>query len=128
MKPRHTAALLLVGWYLLIPPVFSPMGEHHRSFNDLTAPLNKWDIWAKFDSQPSIPMKIRTATFSPYRRHGRWLTACHPRIPASDHSKKGRISARDSFRRQREVPALPKLPTPPCPNTRGTGKSDRRER
>jgi hypothetical protein len=45
--------LSLIGWYLLIPPVFSPMGEHHRSFNDLTAPLNKWDIWAKFDSQTS---------------------------------------------------------------------------
>ena len=27
------------------------MGEHHRSFNDLSAPLNKWDIWAKFGSK-----------------------------------------------------------------------------
>ncbi len=51
MKLRHAAALALVGWYLLIPPVFSPMGEHHRSFNDLNAPLNQWDIWAKFDSE-----------------------------------------------------------------------------
>jgi hypothetical protein len=27
------------------------MGEHHRSFNDLSAPLNKWDICAGFDSR-----------------------------------------------------------------------------
>ncbi len=53
MNSRHIAALALVGWYLLIPPVFSPMGQHHRSFNDLSAPLNKWDIWAKFDSRDS---------------------------------------------------------------------------
>ena len=51
MKLRHAAALALVGWYLLIPPVFSPMGRHHRSFNDLSAPVNKWDVWAKFDSR-----------------------------------------------------------------------------
>jgi len=53
MKPSHALALSLIGWYLLIPPVFSPMGEYHHSFNDLSAPLNKWDIWARFDSQTS---------------------------------------------------------------------------
>jgi len=47
---RHAAALALVGWYLLIPPVFSPMGDHPRAFNDLNAPLDKWDIWAPFES------------------------------------------------------------------------------
>jgi hypothetical protein len=29
------------------------MGAYHRSFNDLSAPLNKWDIWARFESQTS---------------------------------------------------------------------------
>jgi hypothetical protein len=53
MKSHAVLSLSLIGWYLLIPPVFSPMGEHSRSFNDLTAPLNKWDIWARFDSQIS---------------------------------------------------------------------------
>jgi hypothetical protein len=53
MNSRHAAALALVGWYLMIPPVFSPMGKHHRSFNDLRAPLNKWDIWSRFDSPTS---------------------------------------------------------------------------
>jgi hypothetical protein len=51
MRLRRPAAIALVGWYLMMPPVFSPMGEHHRSFNDLSAPLNKWDVLAKFDSQ-----------------------------------------------------------------------------
>jgi hypothetical protein len=27
MNPRHAAALARVGWYLMIPPVFSPMGS-----------------------------------------------------------------------------------------------------
>jgi hypothetical protein len=48
---RHTAALTLVGWYLMIQPVFSPMGRHPRSFNDLSALPHQWDIWAKFDSE-----------------------------------------------------------------------------
>ncbi len=29
------------------------MGEHHRSFNDPSAPLNRWNIRAKFDSELS---------------------------------------------------------------------------
>jgi hypothetical protein len=29
------------------------MGTYHRSFNDISAPLNKRDIWARFDSQTS---------------------------------------------------------------------------
>jgi hypothetical protein len=32
MKHSHALALSLTGWYLLIPPVFSPMGAYHRSF------------------------------------------------------------------------------------------------
>ena len=51
MNLRHAAALALVGWYLLIPPVFSAMGSHPRAFNDLNAALNKWDIQGSFDSE-----------------------------------------------------------------------------
>jgi hypothetical protein len=53
MTLRHAAALALVGWYLLIPPVFSPMGDHPRAFNDLNASLNRWDIQASFESDTS---------------------------------------------------------------------------
>jgi hypothetical protein len=51
---RHAAALALVGWYLLIPPVFSPTGNNPRSSNDLTAALNRWDILGRpFNSEES---------------------------------------------------------------------------
>jgi hypothetical protein len=53
MKPRHAGALALLGWYLLIPPVFSPMGHHPRAFNDLKASINRWDIQASFESEAS---------------------------------------------------------------------------
>ena len=53
MNLRHAAALALVGWYLLIPPVFSAMGNHPRAFNDLNASLNRWDIQASFESDTS---------------------------------------------------------------------------
>jgi hypothetical protein len=54
MRIRHAAALAVFGWYLLIPPVFSPMGSNPRSSNDLTAPLNRWDIWGRqFNSEES---------------------------------------------------------------------------
>jgi hypothetical protein len=51
MKLRHAAALVTIGWYLMIPPghlaspVASP-GAHHRKTSalepDPTAPLNGW--------------------------------------------------------------------------------------
>jgi len=40
MKPSHAAALALVGWYLMVRPLFSPKGTHPRAFNDLNASLN----------------------------------------------------------------------------------------
>ena len=108
MKPRHAAALALVGWYLIIPPVFSPMGQHPRSFNDLSAPPNKWDIWAKFDSEsecekendicglkhPSasnspvnILIRIRMAISSQYQKRGSLQNALRPTIRASREIK-----------------------------------------
>jgi hypothetical protein len=68
MNPRHAAALALVGWYLLIPPVFSPMGNHPRAFNDLSASLNKWDIQASFESETScVKEKERIRNEAPLR-------------------------------------------------------------
>ncbi len=42
MKIRHTAALALVGWYLMVPPPGSPPGE--------TEGLRRWQILSSFDS------------------------------------------------------------------------------
>ena len=43
MTLRRAAALALVGWYLMVPPIeLSPRGE--RAFN-LYAPLSQWYRW-----------------------------------------------------------------------------------
>jgi hypothetical protein len=44
MRFRYAAALLLVGWYLLIPP------QAHGGPFDLAAPLSHWLIYGRFDS------------------------------------------------------------------------------
>lgn len=44
MNPRHVAALALMGWYLMIPPL-SPYGP----FADASAPLSKWNVYAAYD-------------------------------------------------------------------------------
>jgi hypothetical protein len=52
MKPRHAAALALVGWYLLCPPM---RFDHPENPSDLpriflNAPLAEWDIQGSYDS------------------------------------------------------------------------------
>jgi len=43
MKPRHAAALALLGWYLMMAPTFR--NPQTYSFTvDLNAPLSAWDI------------------------------------------------------------------------------------
>jgi len=43
MKRRHAAALALVGWYLMLPPV--KQGTIHTE-----APLGKWEVNEAFES------------------------------------------------------------------------------
>jgi hypothetical protein len=54
MKFRHAAALALMGWYLMFPPVpldTSPEGHVNRFSQkpDTNAPLTKWAIRGKYD-------------------------------------------------------------------------------
>src|SRR5262249_1060542 len=96
MKSRHAAAFALVGWYILIPPVFSPMGSNPRSSNDLTAPLNRWDVWGHpFDSEETCPTeKQHLRSEAPRRMQG---------------SQSGRAGYSDSTRRWTK-PARPWVP------------------
>lgn len=48
MKPRHTAALALVAWYLMMPPP-RPVGDHFET--NFHAPLSKWTRLRRFDLQ-----------------------------------------------------------------------------
>ena len=43
MRPRHAAALALVGWYLMVPPI-NLMGVHPSE------PLSKWTVYQDYDS------------------------------------------------------------------------------
>ena len=44
MKPRHVAALALVGWYLMVPPVESGGRVNFE------APLSQWHRWGSYDT------------------------------------------------------------------------------
>ena len=44
MKPRHVAALALIGWYLIVPP---PDGS---KTNPRTATLKQWTVFGRYDS------------------------------------------------------------------------------
>jgi len=47
MNLRHAAAVALVGWYLMIPPVIEKAGSYEADFN---APLSRWSVNSPFDS------------------------------------------------------------------------------
>jgi len=52
MKPRHAAAVALVGWYLICPPL---RFEHPENPSDtgkvlLDAPISEWVVQGSFDS------------------------------------------------------------------------------
>ena len=48
MNPRHAAALALVGWYLMVPPLERlPNGPE---VFDLNAPLSQWYRWDFYDT------------------------------------------------------------------------------
>ena len=51
MKPRHAAALALMGWYLLAPPLYK--GEV-----DEKAPLKEWAVLQSFRTVAEIPMVV----------------------------------------------------------------------
>ena len=46
MKPRHAAALALVGWYLIAPPIRTP--KTGEPYLDVHAPYRDWQILHEF--------------------------------------------------------------------------------
>jgi hypothetical protein len=45
MKPRHVAALALVGWALIFPPMAADIGAGTKV--DIGAPVNEWEVVRK---------------------------------------------------------------------------------
>src|ERR1700691_332662 len=57
MKPRHAAALALVGWYLMVPPLSNRTGPIERS-----GALAKWEAWFAFDTAAECEARVKTLT------------------------------------------------------------------
>ena len=68
MKAGHAAALALIGWYLMAPPIHTPA---YRV--DLSAPISAWDIIGSFNS-------VSDCTDT--------LTKLKKQYPGAPHSKK----------------------------------------
>jgi hypothetical protein len=58
MKSRHAAALALVVWYLMQPPVVG-QGSGRNVWNH--APLRKWERAATFDSEEVCNQRLRAS-------------------------------------------------------------------
>lgn len=58
MNLRHAAALVLVGWYLMVPP----LGGNGK--NDTTAPLNRWTHPHTFSSAHDCEEALAAARLS----------------------------------------------------------------
>ena len=53
MMPRHAAALALVGWYLMVPPVRGAPGEILEH-----APPSQWDFYEQYDTKAECEKAI----------------------------------------------------------------------
>ena len=88
-KPRHAAALALVGWYLMVPPVD---GQRRTLTN---APLTRWSRVRTFDSEhackelhASLLKSFKGHTFDNFEQavqadrvfHGRCIATDDPRL------------------------------------------------
>jgi hypothetical protein len=60
---RHAAALALVGWYLMMPPIVRPSGREGTA--DTNTPLSKWVkvIRGTFDSEDACGVALRRFQF-----------------------------------------------------------------
>jgi hypothetical protein len=77
MKLRHAAALALVGWYLMAPPVTpcpDDCGADHQHV-DTAAPLSKWKMIESFDTaegchrwQHQAELKLTADTYTAWTR------------------------------------------------------------
>jgi len=59
MKIRHTSALALIAWYLMVPPI------DRQTFKVLNkAPLEQWEIYSRFETTDDCEREINTSVRS----------------------------------------------------------------
>jgi hypothetical protein len=81
VKPRHAAALILAGWYLIVPPMHqSGFWSRHfgMQFADTNAPLNRWSIIGTFDTVRECQAAIAKRTAK--QREARCIASDDPRL------------------------------------------------
>jgi hypothetical protein len=81
MKPRHAAALALVGWYLMVPP---PQDVKHGFF--AFVPLSQWTHKATFDTEVHCKREISKGCLN-INQNGENMRSgslCRARCVASD--------------------------------------------
>jgi hypothetical protein len=64
MKHTHAAALALVGWYLIAPPLIN--NDPARLVSD--APISSWEIISAFDTAAECEQE-RTSLYDSYPRY-----------------------------------------------------------
>jgi hypothetical protein len=80
MKFRRTAAVALVGWYLMVAPMHQSgfWSRFGMRFGDTNAPLNKWSIVGTFDTVRQCEAALSKRT--PRQREARCVASDDPRL------------------------------------------------
>ena len=85
MKPRHAAALALVGWYLMMPPIIHEEDWQQQHVHPSTVPLSEWFTWNSFDTADACTKArlalIASGSDSVLNDYHRWLAG---RAPSED--------------------------------------------
>ena len=76
MKPRHAAALVLVSWYLMVPPQLPVLANKPNYY----APLSHWRIVYSFNSV--IDCKNALDTIHRSEESARCVVTDNPRLKA----------------------------------------------
>jgi hypothetical protein len=64
MKPRHAAALALVGWYLMVPPTTKNHVVHYEE------PISGWQIIDSFDTAQACKDMLTSLANEPSNAEG----------------------------------------------------------
>jgi hypothetical protein len=85
MRFRHTTALALVGWYLMVPAAANPAGGCYK-------PLSQWKVMDTFDSRAACEKSqaaFHTTKITPTRRKDAKIAGPSLCVAADDLRLKG---------------------------------------
>jgi len=88
MKPRHAAALALVGWRLMVPPPMPITDTHVVRVIDGTAPLAQWQAILRFEKASDCAAAKRNLEHNAFRiflgQLDSWNRNKHPQLPTNE--------------------------------------------